>query len=300
MKPTYNDDWDFVISNVYDTTNGMCCIKKDKSMFIWGYNNNYNLGSGNNLNITSPTKSNDTHSWIYTTGNQYFTLGIDNNNDLYLAGDVINSNNTLSTNITNIFGSAFDTIFNNIPTNSNFNAFTFKNINLNIKIKYIIFYKHYAIIDINDNLYLGSSNAYGQCMKSNGLPIYTLTQESTNSKWLSVAVGEYFTAAIKTDGTLWTVGMNNFGQLGIGNTINTNTLSQVTSPGNNSKWRKICIASNTCFGLKEDGSLWAWGYNSDGLMGQKDTNTNNKYIAPIQVSNINMLSIANRNSIFVG
>jgi alpha-tubulin suppressor-like RCC1 family protein len=47
--------------------------------------------------------------------------------------------------------------------------------------------------------------------------------------WLTVACGEYFTLAAKTDGTMWTWGENNYGQLGLGNTTGYSSPKQVGS-----------------------------------------------------------------------
>jgi len=88
------------------------------------------------------------------------------------------------------------------------------------------------------------------------------------SDWCSVSSGggSEFKLALKTDGSLWSWGCNACGQLGIGNVLNR------CSPV-----REICSASNWCqavaggnrqaFGIKTDGSLWAWGYNQCGSLG---------------------------------
>jgi len=47
------------------------------------------------------------------------------------------------------------------------------------------------------------------------------------TNWLAVAVAYNYTAAVKTDGTAWSWGANNYGQLGIGNTTNYSSPKQI-------------------------------------------------------------------------
>ena len=45
--------------------------------------------------------------------------------------------------------------------------------------------------------------------------------------WSSVTAGEYFSMAIKTDGTMWSWGGNSYGQLGVGDTTNRSSPVQI-------------------------------------------------------------------------
>lgn len=83
--------------------------------------------------------------------------------------------------------------------------------------------------------------------------------------WCDISAGYYHSAAIKTDGTLWTWGCNTNGQLGTGNT--TSRCSPGTVAGGGTTWKSVKIGNNNTFAIKTDGTLWSWGYNGSGQLG---------------------------------
>ncbi|MCI3936993.1 T9SS type A sorting domain-containing protein [Chryseobacterium aahli] len=82
--------------------------------------------------------------------------------------------------------------------------------------------------------------------------------------WKQISNGQYYSVAIKNDGTLWAWGANNFGQLGTGNFINSTTPIQI---GTDNNWKTISSGGAHTLALKNDGTLWAWGYNQNGQLG---------------------------------
>ena len=93
-------------------------------------------------------------------------------------------------------------------------------------------------------------------------------------------VGEGTAIAGKTDGTLWAWGRNTYGTLGLNNT--TSYSSPVQIPG--TTWSTAANHATTGVGgtlvIKSDGTLWAWGVNYDGHLGQ---NNQVKYSSPVQI-----------------
>ena len=73
---------------------------------------------------------------------------------------------------------------------------------------------------------------------------------------------------LKNDGTLWSCGYNEYGQLGLGDKNNRTTFTQITTNGNNVK--SIYCGGNHTFILKNDGTLWGCGYNDEGQLGLGD------------------------------
>jgi len=84
------------------------------------------------------------------------------------------------------------------------------------------------------------------------------------TNWLNAVSGQRHAASVKTDGTLWTWGINNYGQLGSGTTINRSSPNQVTSGGTN--WRTVACGQDNTAAVKQNGQLWTWGRNNYGQL----------------------------------
>jgi alpha-tubulin suppressor-like RCC1 family protein len=100
-----------------------------------------------------------------------------------------------------------------------------------------------------------------------------VTTFAGGSNWKQVACGLEHTIAIKTDGTLWTWGRNNSGQLGVNDTSNRST--PVTTFAGGTNWRTCAAGYRFCAAIKTDGTLWTWGRNSYGQLGNNNTSQRN-------------------------
>jgi len=97
--------------------------------------------------------------------------------------------------------------------------------------------------------------------------------------WASAIVGRNNAFAIKTDGTLWTWGNNYRGVFGTNQAHNTKVSSPVQVPG--TTWAKIYSSNIYTAAIKTDGTLWAWGSNDKGQLGQNERNVH--YSSPAQI-----------------
>ena len=82
--------------------------------------------------------------------------------------------------------------------------------------------------------------------------------------------------ALKTDGTLWSWGYNQQGNLGHNNRTNYSSPKQI--PG--TTWSKVAGNIGGFFAMKTDGTMWGWGQNTYGGLGQ---NNETYYSSPVQV-----------------
>jgi hypothetical protein len=82
--------------------------------------------------------------------------------------------------------------------------------------------------------------------------------------WISVACGYSHTVALKANGSLWAWGNNGRGQLGNGTYDMTN---QPVRVGSGTDWIRVTCGGAHTVALKANGTLWAWGQNYYGQLG---------------------------------
>jgi alpha-tubulin suppressor-like RCC1 family protein len=97
-------------------------------------------------------------------------------------------------------------------------------------------------------------------------------------QWSRVSAGFRYSVATKTDGTLWTWGRNSYGSLGQNDVVPRSSPIQI--PG--TQWNSISNGngSDHTLATKTDGTLWSWGYNVYGQLGQNNLTYRS---SPIQI-----------------
>lgn len=94
----------------------------------------------------------------------------------------------------------------------------------------------------------------------------TPTQMTTlGSSVIAVSSGRSHTCAVKADGTLWCWGKNQFGQLGDGTTVERDAPVQVKALGQSVT--DVSAGGGSTCAKKSDGTLWCWGKNDYGQLG---------------------------------
>lgn len=102
-------------------------------------------------------------------------------------------------------------------------------------------------------------------------------QIGTDTNWQKVEAGYSDTKAIKSNGTLWGWGSNEYGELGNGTNTHQHTPLQA---GTADDWQQLMAGNNHTAAMKNDGTFWIWGLNSFGELGD-GTNTNKN--TPVQI-----------------
>ncbi|WP_068468395.1 PKD-like domain-containing protein [Candidatus Protochlamydia phocaeensis] len=105
----------------------------------------------------------------------------------------------------------------------------------------------------------------------------------------AIEAGGNFSLALKADGTAWAWGDNTFGQLGNGTNNPSNIPVQVGGVGPLTNIIALSGGSYHSLALREDGTVWAWGDNADGQLGN---GTNAISYIPVQVGGITPLTNA--------
>ncbi len=117
----------------------------------------------------------------------------------------------------------------------------------------------FAIAD-NGTLWAWGKNTFGELGDGTNVLKNSPVQIGTDTNWKEVSPsmdGIYsFTLAVKTDGTLWSWGSNNRGQLGDGTTVFRNYPMQV---GTDTDWSTVAAGLSHSIAIKQNGTLWGWG-----------------------------------------
>ena len=130
---------------------------------------------------------------------------------------------------------------------------------------------HAAAIKTDGTLWTWGIGSYGRLgnndTNTRSTPVTTF---AGGTNWKQVTCGNDSTAAIKTDGTLWTWGNGGFGQLGNGATTG-NISTPVTTFAGGTNWKQLSAGNTYCAAIKTDGTLWTWGRGLYGRLGTNDT-----------------------------
>ena len=135
-------------------------------------------------------------------------------------------------------------------------------------------------------IYSAGDNAYGQL--GNGGTIDRMTPAAlslSGSAITTVAAGWHHSLALRADGTVLAWGRNDSAQLGFGASSGTPTLTPTPVPGLTNV-TAIAAGEAHSLALKADGTVWAWGANASGQLGNNATAT---LATPTQVSGITQI-----------
>lgn len=129
-------------------------------------------------------------------------------------------------------------------------------------------------IKSDGTLWAWGNNDAGELGDGTNIDKYTTTQIGTATDWQSVAAGSSNSYALKTNGTLWAWGNGGLGQLGNGGLVlgdpgfnDTNYTYIPIQVGTDSNWQNVKSGTGHVVALKSNGTIWAWGYNAYGQVG---------------------------------
>lgn len=106
--------------------------------------------------------------------------------------------------------------------------------------------------------------------------------------WADVSAGTQHTMGVRTDGTLWGWGSNISGKLGNGVTSGTQTTPEKIGTATN--WRRVSSGPNHTNAIKTDGTLWGWGANTAGVVGDGSTTLRTTPVQAGSAANWDMVS----------
>ena len=224
----------------------------DGGLWTWGYNPHGGLGDNSVSSRSSPVQTVSAGtSWKLVSSGEVTVAAIKTDGTLWNWG--YNTNGTLGDNTVTSKSSPVQTVAGGTNWKSVDNGAL-----------------HTAAIKTDGTLWTWGDNSEGQLgdntRTKRSSPVQTV---AGGNNWKLVAAGNYHIAAIKTDGTLWTWGYNNDGQLGDNSSTNKSSPVQTVAGGTN--WKSVSGGPPHTSAIKTDGTLWLWGDNSEGQLGDNST-----------------------------
>ena len=143
---------------------------------------------------------------------------------------------------------------------------------------------HTVALKDDGTVWAWGNNYRGQLGDGTTTDRLTPVQVSGLSNVTAIVAGFLHTVALKDDGTVWSWGYNYDGELGDGTTNGTLTPVQVSGLSNVTAITAggdARVAHSHTVALKNDSTVWAWGYNYFGQLGD---GTTTKRLTPVQVS----------------
>lgn len=112
------------------------------------------------------------------------------------------------------------------------------------------------------------------------------------SNVVDMSCGSNFAVALTNEGKVYAVGVNEYGQLGNGTTENSRTFVQVIGSGDsfNANITDVAAGLGHCLALKSDGTVWAWGKNDKGQLGDGTTVSKTNPVLVNNLSNIKQVA----------
>jgi len=245
----------------------LATIKTDGTLWIWGFNNFGQLGDNTQGSGLVNSKSSPIQTitfgtnWKQAACGKYFTAGIKTDGTLWYWGNNAQGNigdNTVVHKSSPVQTIAFGNNWKQVACGGN----------------------HTAAIKTDGTLWCCGYNTNGELgdntITNRSSPVQTVT---FSNSWQQISCGQNHTAAIKTDGTLWCWGLNTFGRLGDNTTTSRSSPVQTVAFGTN--WKQVSCGYKHTAGIKTDGTLWLWGSNSSGQLGD---NTITNRSSPVQAT----------------
>lgn len=198
-------------------------------LWSWGSNSYGQLGLGDTANRSSPVQVGALTTWLNIAGGSYHVIATQTDGTIWSWGQ--NNYGQLGLGNTTFYSSP-----KQIGSLTTWN-------------KIVSGIYHNTSIKTNGTLWSWGFNLYGQLGLGNKTYYSSPKQVGALTTWSILATSNasaLHSSAIKTDGTLWTWGSNNQGQLGAGSLTDRSSPAQV---GLRTSWTKIASGNSNILAL---------------------------------------------------
>lgn len=244
-----------------------------RELYAWGYNGKGSVGDGTSVNRSSPTQIGALITWKNAGAGRYFSFSVKTDGTLWSWG--YNGAGQLGQNID--FATALSKS-SPVQVGSLTNWSDSQGGG-----------DHSISLKTDGTLWTWGRAVEGQVGDNATVNRSSPVQVGALSNWYKIAAGRNNSLATKTDGTLWSWGFNNYGQLGLNISILINRSSPV-QVGSLTDWAKVAAGDYHAFAIKTNNTLWAWGRNDQGRLGDGTTTGRSSPVQIGALTNWNVIS----------
>ncbi len=228
-------------------------VKADGSLWAWGYNFDGQLGNGSDgsgADQNSPVRIGSDTDWDTVAAGNGHSVALKTDGSLWTwglnsYGQLGNGADGSGTDQNSPIRVGSDTNWDTIAAGS----------------------WHTLALTTSGHLYAWGRSNYGQLGIGIDGNVSRNTPQYVGSGWHSVAAGSFHSLGVKNTGSLWAWGYNWTGQLGNNNNGSSGNENTPDPIGAATDWDKVAGGTSHSLAVKTDNSLWAWGGNSDGQLG---------------------------------
>jgi len=255
-------------------------LKSDSTVLTWGSNEYGQLGDGSTSDSYSPVQVVGPSGVGYLTGiiaiagDMYHTIALKSDSTVWTwgrnssgqLGNGTTTNSSTPVQVVNSDGVGFLTGIIDIDGGS-----------------------HTIALKSDSTVWTWGSNIWGQLGDGTNIskttPVQVLNHDGVGylTSIFAIAIGDSHSIALKWDGTVWTWGSNSSGKLGDGSSVFRNTPVQVVGSdgiGYLNEIIDIAGGSHHTIALKTDSTMWSWGNNHCGQLGDGMTTIWHSLIPP--------------------
>lgn len=252
-------------------------LKSDGTVWAWGTNSSYELGNGIMTDSRVPVQVKDLTNVTSISAGTGYSLAVKSDstvwawgeNDYGQLGDGTKSDSSVPVQVmelTNVVAVAAGSF-------------------------------HSLALKSDGTVWAWGYNNYGQFGNATTSDSSVPIQVTNLTDFIAISAGGFYSLALKNDGTVWAWGNNEYGQLGNGASGYGTYSSVPVQVKNLADVSNISAGDQHSLAVRSNGTVWAWGINSEGQLGNNTTDDSNVPVEVIGLSDVITISAGNSHSL---